>query len=80
MKDNIMFVIGLLGLAFFVALVKASTYQEPYYSIFAFCVGQYEDLRCWLFHRRHHLDVGSGFQLCQICDARLLEEVFKGIE
>lgn len=80
MKDNIMFVIGLLGLAFFVALFKASTYKEPYYSIFNFFVGLYEGFRCWLSHRRHHIDVGSGFQLCQICDAHLLEELIKGIE
>jgi hypothetical protein len=34
--------------------------------------------KCWLTHSRHHIDVGAGFQLCQICDAHLLEERIKG--
>jgi len=38
----------------------------------------FQGLNCWLTHRRHHIDVGAGFQLCQICDAHLLEELIKG--
>jgi hypothetical protein len=34
--------------------------------------------RCWLTHGRHHIDVGAGFQLCQVCDAHLLQELIKG--
>lgn len=32
-------------------------------------------LKCWLFHRRNHFDVGAEFQLCAICDASVLDAV-----